>query len=225
MMDPPPPYFPRVPLTPQDFETASIRSAAPSYISEAPTYTSLLPSSSSTSSPRPRGLPSPYGTTSSLRNPNIHANSIPSLDAYRISGFPRTHPSNPTARHYHSVASRRASALTIQEQSTLLAAALNGEDGIERMKRRMESEEREREMRTNEDPELVGEEAAKRNREDRERRENGWGVLEKEDKRWDWLLAQMSDWEERDKSWKKFRQELEGGKRAKLAKRLGMGRP
>jgi hypothetical protein len=35
----------------------------------------------------------------------------------------------------------------------------------------------------------------------------------------------MSDWEERDKSWKKFRQELESGKRAKLAKRLGMGRP
>ena len=55
-----------------------------------------------------------------------------------------------------------------------------------------------------------------------EGRENGYGVLEKEDRRWDWLLAQMSDWEERDKSWKKFRQELEGGKRAKLAKRLGM---
>lgn len=120
---------------------------------------------------------------------------------------------------------RRASALTIQEQSTLLAAALNGEDGIERMKRRMEEEEREREIRTMEDPELVGEEAAERNRKERERRENGWGVLEKEDKRWDWLLAQMSDWEERDKSWKKFRQELEGGKRGKLAKRLGMGRP
>ena len=92
------------------------------------------------------------------------------------------------------------------------------------MKRRIEEEEREREIRTNEDPELVGEEAALRNREARERREKGWGVLEKEDKRWDWLLAQMSDWEERDKNWKKFRQELEGGKRAKLAKRLGMGR-
>jgi len=39
------------------------------------------------------------------------------------------------------------------------------------------------------------------------------------------VAAQMSDWEERDKSWKKFRQELEGGKRGKLAKRLGMGRP
>jgi len=87
----------------------------------------------------------------------------------------------------------------------------------------MENEERERQMRTNEDPELVGEEAANSNREARERRENGWGVLEKEDKRWDWLLAQMSDWEERDKSWKKFRKELEGGKRAKLAKRLGVG--
>jgi hypothetical protein len=102
---------------------------------------------------------------------------------------------------------------------------LNGEDGIERMKRRMEEEEREREIRTNEDAELVGKEVAIRNREARLRRENGYGVLEKEDKRWDWLLAQMSDWEERDNSWKKFRQELEGGKRAKLAKRLGMGRP
>lgn len=89
----------------------------------------------------------------------------------------------------------------------------------------MEEENREREIRTNEDPELVGEEAAKQNKEERERRENGRAVLEMEDRRWDWLLAQMSDWEERDKSWKKFRQELEGGKRAKLAKRLGMGRP
>jgi hypothetical protein len=45
----------------------------------------------------------------------------------------------------------------------------------------------------------------------------------------DWIanhgtVAQMSDWEERDKSWKKFRQEVEGGKRAKLARRLGMSR-
>ena len=34
----------------------------------------------------------------------------------------------------------------------------------------------------------------------------------------------MSDWEERDKSWKKFRKELECGKRAKLARRLGMSK-
>jgi len=53
------------------------------------------------------------------------------------------------------------------------------------MKRRMEEEEREREIRTNEDPYLVGEEAAEKNRQERLRRENGWGVLEGEDKRWD----------------------------------------
>jgi hypothetical protein len=34
----------------------------------------------------------------------------------------------------------------------------------------------------------------------------------------------MSDWEERDKSWKKFREEFEGGNRAKLAKKLGIGK-
>jgi hypothetical protein len=32
----------------------------------------------------------------------------------------------------------------------------------------------------------------------------------------------MKDWEEREKSWNKFRLEVEQGKRGKLAKRLGM---
>jgi hypothetical protein len=57
------------------------------------------------------------------------------------------------------------------------------------MKKRMDEEERAREIRTNEDPELVGEEAAETNRQERLRRENGWGVLEREDRRWDWLLG------------------------------------
>jgi len=59
------------------------------------------------------------------------------------------------------------------------------------MKRKMDEEERAREIRTNEDPELVGEEAAEMNRQERLRRENGWGVLEREDKRWDWLLGML----------------------------------
>jgi len=59
------------------------------------------------------------------------------------------------------------------------------------MKRKMDEEERAREIRTNEDPELVGEEAAEQNRQERLRRENGWGVLEREDKRWDWLLGML----------------------------------
>jgi len=92
------------------------------------------------------------------------------------------------------------------------------------MKRKMDAEEREREIRTREDPELVGEEAARVAREERLRRENGWEVLEREDRRWDWLLAQMSDWEERDRSWKRYRREVEEGKRGKLARRLGLGR-
>lgn len=60
------------------------------------------------------------------------------------------------------------------------------------MKRKMDAEERERHIRTKEDPHLVGEQAAKEAREERLRRENE-GALESEDKRWDWLLAQMSD--------------------------------
>ncbi|KAH6674902.1 hypothetical protein B0J14DRAFT_653078 [Halenospora varia] len=216
----PPPYTPRPAMRAQDFETASIRSAAPSYISEAPSYSSRVPtSSSSASSPTPRtGLPSPYD--SPINHPR--ANSTPSLEAFRRPTWSRTQ-NNPAARHYHSIAHRRAASLTMQEQASVLVAALNGEDGIAQMKKKMEEEERERNIRTNEDPYLVGEAAAERNKLERLRRENGWEVLEREDKRWDWLIAQMADWEERDKSWKKFRQEVEGGKRAKLAKRLGLG--
>jgi hypothetical protein len=66
---------------------------------------------------------------------------------------------------------------------------MSGEDGIAQMRKKMEEEERAREIRTNEDPELVGEEAAEKNRQERLRRENGLEVLEREDKRWDWLLG------------------------------------
>lgn len=213
----PPPYTPWEPLVPRDFETASIRSAAPSYLSEAPSYTSALPS---TTSSRSSGLPSPY--LSSTRH--TRAGSIPSLDSFRVTGWSRTQPSNPAARHYYSVARRRASVLTAQEQASLLTATLNGDDGIAQLKKKMDEESRERDIRTLEDPRLVGEEAAEKNRQERLKRENGYEVLEMENRRWDWLLAQMSDWEERDKSWRKFRQELQGGNRAKLARRLGMSR-
>ncbi len=38
------------------------------------------------------------------------------------------------------------------------------------------------------------------------------------------LVGQMKDWDEREKSWAKFRSEVEGGKRTKLATRLGLGK-
>ena len=164
----PPPYTPHPQPRGQDFETASIRSAAPSYVSDAPTYISTLPSTSSSSSSRSTsGLPSPYAS------PSPRANSTPSLDAFRVPTLART--TSPNTRHYYSVAQRRAQSVTIQEQASLLTAAMNGEDGIAQMKRRMEEEERERSIRTLEDPHLVGEVAATEARKARERRENGWG--------------------------------------------------
>lgn len=200
-MDQPPPYLPREPASARDFETASIRSAAPSYTSRAPSYVSTVPSA-----PTRTGLP-PI--------PSLPASHTPSLNAYRMpSSWSRTQ-HNPTARHYHSVAQRRAENSTIKLRSSVLVAVLHGEEGIAQMKKKMGEEERERSMRTHEDPHLVGEEAAEEARQERLRREAGWEVLEQEDKRWDWLLAQMSDWEERDKSWKTFRKNVEGGKRAK----------
>jgi len=168
-MDPPP--YSATLFFPQDPETSSIRSAAPSYISAAPSYTSTLPPSD----PQPAAL--------------SRSATMPSLDAFRISSWSRITPANPTARCYHSVASRRASKLTVKEQTILLAAALSGEDVIAQMKKKMDDEGRRRDMRTLEDPMLVGEVAAERNRRERLRREEGWDVLEREDKIWDWLLG------------------------------------
>jgi hypothetical protein len=168
----PPPYSPRETFTSQDLETASIRSAAPSYVSRVPV-----------NNPPRVGLP-PI-----LPIAHNRANSTPSLGAFRNPTWSRTHVTNPTSRAYHSIASRRASALTVQEQSSLLLAAVNGEDAIAQIRKKMDDEERERSIRTKEDPYLVGEEAARENREERLKRENGWEVLERENVRWDWLLC------------------------------------
>lgn len=92
------------------------------------------------------------------------------------------------------------------------------------MKKKVDEEERQRAIRTNEDPYLVGEEAAEQNRQERLKRENGLSVLELEDKRWDWLLSQMRDWEDRDQSWRNFRKDIERGNKGKLATRLGLGK-
>jgi len=97
-------------------------------------------------------------------------------------------------------------------------------DGMKFMRERLEEKEREK-LRPLEDPYLVGEEAAETARRERLARENrGNEVLIREDRRWDWLLGQMKDWEEREKSWSGFRQEVEGGKRAKLARKMGMSK-
>ncbi|KFY57120.1 hypothetical protein V496_06548, partial [Pseudogymnoascus sp. VKM F-4515 (FW-2607)] len=47
-------------------------------------------------------------------------------------------------------------------------------------------------------------------------------VLVREDKRWDWLLSQMNDWEERERSWKRFKKQKERTKTEKLVGKLGL---
>jgi len=59
-----------------------------------------------------------------------------------------------------------------------------------------------------EDPYLVGEEAAAEARRERLLRENGDDILIREDKHWDWLLAQMESWDAREKSWQKYHREV-----------------
>jgi hypothetical protein len=87
-----------------------------------------------------------------------------------------------------------------------------------------------------EDPHLVGEEAAAQARRRRLARERGNDILVQEDRQWNWFLgmcfppekkniadtvpAQMGTWEERDRSWTRFRQEIDSGQRRKLSRRL-----
>lgn len=79
----------------------------------------------------------------------------------------------------------------------------------------------EAEMRPLEDPYLVGEVAAAQARRERLLRETGEDILVREDRQWDWLLAQMRSWDERERSWARFRRDLESNQRKKLLRRIG----
>jgi hypothetical protein len=130
--------------------------------------------------------------------------------------------------------------VSARDEQKMIAAAMTP-NPVAAIMQTLEEEEREKYRdrdRPLEDEELVGKEAAEKARQER----IGWGreVLIREDRRWDWLLGeccchliyefvftnarldQMKDWEEREKSWNKFRVEVEQGKRGKLARRLGM---
>ncbi|KAK0729863.1 hypothetical protein B0H67DRAFT_596170 [Lasiosphaeris hirsuta] len=237
-----PPYAPAVieTISPEDFETASIRSAAPSYseyqlprflvrhyaavklhhrtsppprsaprlqesahttsASEAPSYHSTVhnPEPVPPYSPPARSPPTPLLSPEPIRpgsaprqglppvptGPIRRASDVPSLSQFRIPSW-STISSNPTARHYHSVALRRVTAQTTSSNMSRL-------EGIKRaVLDRIEEEERNR-MRPLEDPYLVGEEAAARARRERLAREHvGDEVLIREDRRWDFFLGEL----------------------------------
>jgi hypothetical protein len=239
-----PSTIPRDLLTETDLETASIYSAAPSYHSVAPSYHSTVPDSTATSQTR-------NGLRSTTSDP------FPTLAHFRQPSWSTTR-SNPTARHYHSVAARRAARDAERDRAHLLRTVNSGMDPIQAVKQLVEIRELEefgdeeegvegRRVRPLEDETLVGEEAA---RQERERRRRGQEVLEREDRRWDWMLgkysysprrrlfmwryvqaadlwsvtAQMNDWDVREKSWVKFRKEAEKPLGHKLIQKLRFGR-
>ncbi|KAK4187270.1 hypothetical protein QBC35DRAFT_238542 [Podospora australis] len=199
-------------LSPEDFETASIRSAAPSYTSDAPSYHTVAPhpdpvppytppsstatgsSSSATSRNQVSSLlgPAPPASSDSARRtglPPVPSGPLrstePSLNQFRIPSW-STISSNPTARHYHNVALRRASN----------AASNTAQVELRRvMLERIEEEEARNRIRPLEDPYLVGEVAAARARRERLARENGDDILIRENRRWDFFLGQMRNME------------------------------
>ncbi|OCL03115.1 hypothetical protein AOQ84DRAFT_160209 [Glonium stellatum] len=74
-----------------------------------------------------------------------------------------------------------------------------------------------------EDPYLVGEEAAGRARAQRIYREmclRGDEAVRYEGKAWEFMLAQMTDWEERERSWGRFREQV--GRTKLLGRRIGL---
>ncbi|KAI1069724.1 hypothetical protein NW752_011365 [Fusarium irregulare] len=211
-----------------DFETASIRSAAPSYVSEAPSYHSInpypetLPSYTppvrpqaavrSSMIPSSSGASTPTARQQTIGLPPVPAaplRSQPNLNNFRIATWSSVS-SNPAARHYQNVANRR---LTAQRDHV---------GSLRRVMTDISEQEQERPVsRPLEDPYLVGEVAATRARQERVARETGEDVLIREDRHWDWFLARMKDSDDRQRSWASYRRDAEVGGRKKLFRRMG----
>ncbi|KAI0402475.1 hypothetical protein F4802DRAFT_600078 [Xylaria palmicola] len=228
-------------LSAEDFETASIRSAAPSYVSEAPSYHTLPPSeavppysppaTTSTSTASTRNSTAPRQFSSMLPPmateprssfapgaglPPIprrsDLSSAPSLSQFHIPSWSSIGTGNPQARHYQSVANRRvAAASAAGPSSSAIDGALRAALSRIHATNAAASEEDDGRVRPLEDPYLVGEEAAARARNERLALKHGEDVLIREDRRWDRWLAQMRDNEERERNWNAFRANIERG--------------
>ncbi|KAM0455949.1 hypothetical protein ACHAPV_007495 [Trichoderma viride] len=210
-----------------DFDTASVHSAAPSYVSEVPSYRSrtthseALPSyaaavagstsrrdASRAQNPLPGrqtiGLPPlpPLASPSAL---NSHNYRIPTWSANNA----------PAARHYRNVAERRATDRWLQAAAAELMVGMR-DSAINR-----QNNSREAPLRPLEDPYLVGEQAATEARRRRIASEVNESMLREEDKQWDWILAQMKTREERDRPSTRVRQEAAQNRQRTLFGRIG----
>lgn len=138
------------------------------------------------------------------------------------------------SRHYQNVAHRRATIASAQEESSVRAMAMQSpKTPAELLKEAnateeggdsnpCEADEDEDILNPLEDPHLVGHEAAARAKAQKSymRRCNDEEALRQEQKTWDFMLAQMADWKEREKSWEKFRKEVSRSRL--LGRRIGL---
>lgn len=210
----------------RDPETASIRSAAPSYVSDTPTYksyrtpTSLLPPLSPGQECETIGLPAPRiyapGFAPELRNRAGGSNS----------DFNITRTVN--ARVCSAVAKRRTRADTEALLSSLAAVPPSSPLDSPASSSSPSSPALESSaypvqiapFSPLEDPHLVGAEAADRARRSRVYREmcaRQEATRRHESRSWDFMVGQMSDWDERRHSWNRFRSNIPSrGKRGRM---------
>ncbi|KAF2731686.1 hypothetical protein EJ04DRAFT_514447 [Polyplosphaeria fusca] len=237
------PLFPEpLPLySRNDPDAISIRSAAPSYVSEAPTYTStprhpginlapqsLLPPLSPDQVTR--GLPAPrYAPGFTDR---AHGSiQEPHLNSFSVSSWTSTRTRN-NSRQYNAVARRRAN----QEANTtailnslaavpppLTTGGSPNASSTQLNAYPVQPGSSSEPVNPLEDPYLVGEEAATRARRARVYREmclHGQETQRYESRSWDFMLGQMEDWSERDRSWRNFKSRV--GQTKLLGRRLGL---
>ncbi|MCJ1464492.1 hypothetical protein MMC07_003105 [Pseudocyphellaria aurata] len=226
-----PPGLDALPRYTRDPETTSIRSSAPSYTSEAPSYHSNLISPSRL----PRSVTSPPNcvptTSRNYTAPGYSSSSRSSVSnvqhhAYNISEWSSA-TNGPRARHYQAVANRRVndpsprtdpnpSLPTIQSLRTVPE-----ESNPTPPQSRPITSDSEQHMSPLEDPELVGPEAAAHATARRRCAEEQALLLKEEQQSWDFMLAQMADWKERERSWEGFRR---GVQEKRFLGGMGLGR-
>ncbi|KAF2684359.1 hypothetical protein K458DRAFT_250333, partial [Lentithecium fluviatile CBS 122367] len=200
-----------------DPDAISIHSAAPSYVSDTPTYhsqrtpSSLLPPLSPNQ--QVRGLPAPrYAPGFQSRDPDRQNNLT--LRELNANSWSSTRTSN-NSRQYNAVARRRAnqaqanttailnSLSAVPERSSPSSSTTN----VNTYPVQVTTSSNEP-ANPLEDPYLVGEEAARRARAQRVYREmclRGEETRIYESRSWDFMWGQMSDWEERQRNWSTFR--------------------
>lgn len=221
-----------------DPDAASIRSAAPSYVSDTPTYqsyhtpTSLLPPLSPNQ--QVRGLPAPRYAPGFQNRAGLGSISDINANNFNIGSWSSTRTSN-NSKQYSAVARRRANQAQADTQTIL-----NSLSAVPPPLERSGTGNSPTSSTTNvntypvqvgsssepvnplEDPYLVGEEAAGRARAQRVYREmclRGEETSRYESRSWDFMCGQMADWEERQKSWNGFRKNV--GRTRLLGRRLG----